>query len=474
MVSLSHSSGETKHTERYVSEVISDLSDEKRSLALFVKQVMNVLLKGRKYGAKVISAKEFETVDLEGETNELPQAQLYVLIEAENISNQVTKLAKFINKNIFVVNPNLICWAEGDTIESSLSEKSVSKIPEKSDTDKKVVFRKSKTTLPLWLDKFLFEELSAQYAPEHTRYEYNLDLNEDELKVYLGTYFPRSYAEMFCIFDNMFQNEAVWQVYNNKKEIKIFDFCSGTGGELIGLLSAMDKYFQNEKIINIVVCDGNELALSYLRKIIEKAVGLSKHKYKFLPIHKEISNIDDVERLDIPFNSFDIELCDKVCCEFISHGVYKQSYEYLADYLSSRISNDGLLVILDVTTKCEETRMFYPQMMNLQINNFVRASDDFETLLPLSCATYEDCNIPCFTQQTFKVTHMRKKDDESRVCYRIICHKEFKKQLLSNAFATTDKAYVINPIRFQQNADGAYCNNSKENKEIIDSFNINN
>lgn len=473
MVSLSHSSGETKHTERYVSEVLSDLSDEKRSLALFVKQVMNVILKGRKYDAKVISAKELENLGLKEDTNELPQAQLYVLAGAKNISDQITKLAKFINKKIFVVNPNLICWVEGDTTEKSLSEKLISKISEQSDTDKKVVFRKSKTVLPLWLDKFLFEDLSAQYAPKHTRYKYNLDLNEEELKVYLGTYFPRSYAEMFCIFDNMFQNETVWQVYNNKKEINIFDFCCGTGGELIGLLSAIDKYFQDEKNINIVVCDGNELALNYLRKTMEKVISLSKHKYKFLPIHKEITNLDDVERLDIPFNSFDIELCDKVCCEFISYGVNKQSYRYLADYLSKRMSNDGLLVILDVTTKCEELMMFYPQMMNLQINNFVRGSNDFETLLPLSCATYRDCNIPCFTQQTFKVTHMRKKDDESRVCYRIICHKGFKKQLLPNSFVN-NKTYVINPISYQQDADGAYCNNCKRDEEIIDSFNINN
>ena len=60
-----------------------------------------------------------------------------------------------------------------------------------------VVFRKSKTVLPHWLDKTIFNEHGAIYAPEHVRYEYNLKLNSEELKVYLGTYFPRSYAEMF-------------------------------------------------------------------------------------------------------------------------------------------------------------------------------------------------------------------------------------------------------------------------------------
>lgn len=235
----------------------------------------------------------------------------------------------------------------------------------------------------------------------------------------------------------------------------------------------LDKFFHDEKIINIVVCDGNEKALDYLHKIINKAAILSKHKYSFLSIHKEIKKWDDVEKLDIPSCSFDIELCDKVCCEFISHGINEQSYEYLVSFLSKRLSKDGFMLMLDVTTKCEKTMMFYPQMMNFQINNFVRFSKDFETLLPLSCATYKNCNVPCFIQQTFRVTHLRKKDDESRVCYRIICHKSFKVQLLSDGFSN-NKAYIINPIRFLQNIDGAFCNNSKENEVIIDSFNINN
>lgn len=471
---LPHSHCSIEHSEWFLSE--GTLTDEKRSLALFVKQMMSVCLKDYEYKIRVISADEQEAIELNESVDALKPYQLYVLIEAKNVFEQVAKVEKFTNKRVFVVNQNLICLAEGANDDATSSEGTNNKISKHFNIDesnKKVVFRKSKTVLPLWLDKYLFEELGAIYAPKHTRYEYNLDLNEDELKVYLGTYFPRSYAEMFCIFDNMFQNNAVLQVFNDKKELNFFDFCCGTGGELIGLLSAIDKYFPNEKNINIVACDGNNLALDYLHKIIEKAGKLSKHSYKFLPICKKIYNLDDIGLLEIPFGSFDIALCDKVCCEFISHGVYNQSYGYLADYLSKKISKDGLFVILDVTTKCEKTKMFYPQMMNLQINNFVRDSDEFETLLPLSCAMYKDCSIPCFTQQTFKVTHMRKKDDESRVCYRILCYKKLKEHLFSNYFVG-NKTYVINPIRYQQHADGAYCSNSQANKELIDSFNINN
>lgn len=468
-----HSHCSIERSERILSE--ETLTDERRSLALFVKRVMSVCLKDYEYKVRVISADEQDAIELNESINALKPYQLYVLIEAKNVLEQVAKIEKFTNKRVFVINQNLICLAEGENVEAASSEirnNQVSKHFDIAESNKKVAFRKSKTTLPLWLDKYLFEELGAKYAPEHTRYEYNLDLDENELKVYLGTYFPRSYAEIFCIFDNLFQNQYICQIYKNKKDINIFDFCCGTGGELIGFLSAFDKYFHDGKNINVIVCDGNENALDYLHKIMDKVVCLSRHKYSFVSIHKEIKNLDDVEKINLPLCSFDIELCDKVCCEFISHGVNKQSYEYLASFLSKKLSEEGLLVMLDVTTKCEETMMFYPQMMNSQINNFVRGSSEIETLLPLSCATYKDCKIPCFTQQTFRVTHVKKKDDESRVSYRMLCHKGLKEYLMSNSFAN-NKTYIINPIRYQQNIEGAYCNNSKGNKDFIDSFNIN-
>ena len=455
------------------SEIVSSMSEDKSCLTSFAQQVMGVVLKGYEYKVKVVSADEQEAVELNAHISTLKSSQYYILVEAENISEQVARIAKFIDKNIFVVDSNLICWTVGEyAAASSLKDTEVHVSKPNNSENQQVVFRKSKTVLPLWLEKQLFDELGALYAPEYARYEYNLDLNENELKVYLGTYFPRSYAEMFCIFDNVFQNKAIYQTYMNKRILNIFDFCSGTGGELIGFLLAIDKYFQDVKNLNIVVCDGNELALNYLHKIVDKAANLSKHKFKFLPICKEFTSMSDVENLDIPLCPFDIVLCDKVGCEFISHGINTQSYEYLASFLSRKLSKDGLLVMLDVTTKCEETMMFYPQMMNLQINNFIRESSAFDTLLPLSCAAYKNCNIPCFTQQTFKVSHLRKKGDESRVSYRIICHKGFKEQLLPNGFAT-DKTHIINPIRYQQNMEGAYCNNSKGKGDCIDSFSIN-
>lgn len=447
----------------------SDLSDEKDDLAMFVKQIVGVLLKDYEYEVRILSRDEWVAEELPYNDDVQASSFLYVLIKAKDISMQMQRIATFANRNVHIINSNLIYWIEGEHTVDSLPKLNSVRATEKKEH---VVFRKSKTILPSWLDNYLFEELGAQYAPGHSRYEYNLNLNGDELKVYLGTYFPRSYSEMFCIFDNMFQNPYIWQVFDTKKNIKIFDFCSGTGGELIGLLSAIDKYYSGRKNIQIIASDGNALALDYLHKIVVRAAIVSKHHCQLVTIHQEIKNIKDIEALSVPCESPDIVLCDKVCCEFISHGICRNSYALLADYLSKRLSHEGLLIILDVTTKCEETGLFYPQMMNRQINNFVRNSNEFETLLPLSCGTYKNCDISCFAQQTFYVTHLQKSNDESRVCYHVLCRKKLKENFTTSNLQ--NKAYVINPIRYRKNTDGAYCTYSEEKQEIIDSFNLNN
>jgi len=69
-------------------------------------------------------------------------------------------------------------------------------------------FRESEATLPQWLDDLLFKTLEADYHPGNQRFQYTMDLSDEEIKVYLGTYFPRSYCEMFCIARNLFRNES--------------------------------------------------------------------------------------------------------------------------------------------------------------------------------------------------------------------------------------------------------------------------
>lgn len=127
--------------------------------------------------------------------------------------------------------------------------------------------KERKVVLPTWLDALIFNDLSAIYCRQNKDMVV-LEWNSDDIKKYLGTYFPRSYAESFCIFNNFFSKEKY--VYENCQKLSVFDFGCGTGGELIGFIIAVAKQLPNIKKIKIRALDGNAYALRCLESILEK------------------------------------------------------------------------------------------------------------------------------------------------------------------------------------------------------------
>ena len=123
--------------------------------------------------------------------------------------------------------------------------------------------------LPQWLDNYLFEELGAVYMPDHNRFSYNLDLNIDENKIYLGTYFPRSCIECYTIFSSMF-TESNYALQLQKDSLTLFDFGCGSGGDMLGILLAIEQFLPTISKVSIVAVDGNKSALVNLDKLFAK------------------------------------------------------------------------------------------------------------------------------------------------------------------------------------------------------------
>ena len=397
-----------------------------------------------------------------------------VIISADGIDEYCSKLTRFTNHDVKAVLPSTIFWEEGKELvvedDSSFSVVEEHQSKELSNTNSNVSFRKSKTILPHWLDKKIFNDHRAIYAPEHERYEYNLDLNEEELKVYLGTYFPRSYAEMFCVVDNLMQNKHLKEMLERDK-INVLDCGCGTGGEILGFITAIGKHLTHAKI-NITAIDGNDGALVILKDLIESNPN-KKVQVELSILNQTLNNGEDVENLAFGEKNFHFILCDKIVCELISKEVLPiNAYAIMAKKLATYLHENGLLIMLDVTTKDEHSGYFYPQLMNSSINDYVRESRTIETLLPLSCACYYECRDLCFMQQTFSVSHSHKSNDESRVCYRVLCRKPLKTTIMQE-IEIENFAHVIHPTKYKQNDDSAICSRSKNNKITIDSFNIN-
>ncbi len=395
-------------------------------------------------------------------------------ISADGIGEHCVKLARFTNHDVKAVSPSTIFWEEGEEFAAEddspfgVVEKHHSK--ELLNTNSNVSFRKSKTILPHWLDKKIFNDYQAIYAPEHERYRYNIDLNEEELKVYLGTYFPRSYAEMFCIVDNLMQNKCLKESLE-QNEISVLDCGCGTGGEILGFITAIGKHLPHTKI-NVTAIDGNDGALSILKDLVESNPN-KKVQVEVSTLSQMLHTIEDVEKLVFGKKNYNFVLCDKMVCELISKEVLPtNAYAIMAKKLATYLHEDGLLIMLDVTTKDEHSGYFYPQLMNSAINDYVRKSRTIETLLPLSCACYDGCRDFCFMQQTFNVSHSHKSNDESRVCYRVLCRKSLKTAIMQG-LETTNLAHIIHPTKYKQNDESAICRRTKDNETAIDTFNIN-
>ena len=286
--------------------------------------------------------------------------------------------------------------------------------------------------LPAWLDHIIFNELGAVYNPDHFKFSYNLDHTKDDILVYLGTYFPRSYAEAYIIMCDLLANETVRSVYAAKSTISILDLGCGTGGEIFGALCALACALGKDNVFKLVAVDGNQNATRMFERVlcrVKKETGLAVDaNVGSIAIDDKV----DMEMLgDVVDEDFDVILSFKAVNEFIQRKRFEgNAYGHFAGMLAPKLSAEGLLVLLDVATRDEVSGVYYPVMMNKGINDFVKNNTGFTTLLPLPCMLKEaDCNTPCYVQQRFRVSHSHKVNDLSKVAYRVIGRKGFVKSL---------------------------------------------
>ena len=464
---------EDNQSEEQKDEV---LTEESKNLKGFVRQILKSFLKlsdavvtiwdgasSREYMAKFGIA---------------VNKRLLVKVESNGIGKYCSKLSKFINNDVKAINPDLICWQDGDFIDdiheesTNLNDKEQGQAQWISLGDTIVNFHKSKTVLPHWLDLLLFNNLGAIYSPEHKKFEYNLNNDSEDIKIYLGTYFPRSYAESFCIFDDLFKTSPYIEVLKNAPELNILDFGCGTGGELVGLIVALSKHVSSSKVINVRAIDGNHNALISMGKITETLSNNTRHRVCISYEEKACLCEKDIQLKD-ENGKYHFILNSKMVCELVSKKIVESNCYYkIAEILSPFLANNGLLYILDVTTKDEYSQLFYPQLMNQGLNSFISSHNDYNTLLPLACNNWKDCQEACFMQQTFTISHSRKSDDESRVCYRIICKNDFVNTFISENSLLKKCTHIIHPQKYKQDDNSSLCPKSINGNIIIDSYNI--
>lgn len=217
--------------------------------------------------------------------------------------------------------------------------------------------------LPDWLNTYLFETLGAKYSPMRVNMAV-IDWNKEQLHGYLGTYFPRSFVESYTIFSRYF---SASNKFAKVKEIKILDIGSGTGGELFGLFQALEETRPLISNLNIRLIEGNADALRYYERILSEWRKHTSIKVTCNPSPVKIDDFYDLGILNaLVTEYFDIILSFKAVCEFVTKQQFETQnpYKHLVGFMMPKLSETGMMVIADISSKNEIANEWIPDMMD--------------------------------------------------------------------------------------------------------------
>lgn len=249
--------------------------------------------------------------------------EFVVLLKGRIAPDQEKRLYRFLQKDMARMSDDILYWQTGERIVSQTEEGTLEDNP---NIEESASIPSDGTLadvdLPNWLDRYLFFDLGAKYSPNHSRFEYNLNLNTGEIKVYLGTYFPRSFVEVKSIFEEFSQNSNYLSLVGERTSVSILDLGCGTGGDLFGLLSFLEKYEPSLKSVKLLAIDGSQMALRFFEKIMAEFKKHSRLKidYRIGPVFIESEN--DLNLIsDVLSDKYDLILSCKAICE-ISKKAY--------------------------------------------------------------------------------------------------------------------------------------------------------
>lgn len=232
-----------------------------------------------------------------------------------------------------------------------------------------------------------------------------IDWDKTQILNYLGTYFPRSFAESYCIFSAFFSKNA--SCFQDKDSLSIMDFCCGTGGEIVALLLTIGKFMPWIKRVDITAIDGNHDALRIFEKVAKASASHLPFSLSTNIGPLTIRDFFDLSDLDeIITGPFDIVMTFKAICEFVSKERFEDQNPYftVSDSLLKKLSQGGIMLLVDVSSKSDVTKDWLPNMMDRGLSNF--------TVKKL----YRN---PDFNQ-SFYISHSKQNRDISKIAWRMI------------------------------------------------------
>ena len=258
--------------------------------------------------------------------------------------------------------------------------------------------------LPKWLDECIFTKLKANYCCSNSDMTV-IDWDKRDVLNYLGTYFPRSYAESYCIFREFFIHHS--RDWADKDTISLFDFGCGTGGEIVGMLMAVSETLPNINTVDIVALDGNQDALRLFEQVMEAVSSKLDITIKCQVAPIRIDDLYDLSVLNsVISDCYDIIMSFKAICEFVTKERFEEenAYKHIAQSFLPKLEAGGIMLLVDVTTYNNVSQEWLPIMMD-------------KGLKEAGCHIIQ-ANIGY--NQIFIVSHSKRIRDISKVAWRMI------------------------------------------------------
>lgn len=229
--------------------------------------------------------------------------------------------------------------------------------------------------LPTWLDEQLKQASQQQSTAGGSNVQSSCDGTDTFWKVaYQIRYFPRTLCETFFIFDQAFKHSEA----QFKENINILSLGCGSGGDIIGLLMAIEANFEKKVKVSIVAYEINDNAyqcflnnLEQAKKTLKKVEVVNNVVRKNDPI---LLKDDEILQVDTSTH-FDYVLCSKMVNE-IMRGELKDAvrnwdgetdikpiiinlqntrfntiYRTLLEEVTPVINDNGYCLISDLTDK---------------------------------------------------------------------------------------------------------------------------
>lgn len=292
--------------------------------------------------------------------------------------------------------------------------------------------------LPAWLDHLVFEKYGGRYARHPEEVQYNPDKDSDFVKDYLGTYFPRSFAEGYCIVGQLLENPRYYRALLHLEEIRILDFCCGTGGEIFGLISILKERFPALQRIIIDAFDANVHAIRLLNKLAMDATDHYSGNTDIM-VNPQCVRINGNMNLDDIVNhthnvKYHFIISFKAINEFIQHDTFPDEnvYRKISGHFLPSLDDNGLMIISDLSHKTPYGQ-YYPRIMNTGMNGLAKSAPGFRTVYPYPCYFHERKCQGCYMQDRFYVSHSGiDVSDITKIAYRAMCHSGFADMIMSD------------------------------------------